>query len=129
MMPPQSRPTSVKNGRQEVIDDLSEIIDPLLGGVLENRHACFLAIIICTDTTKSAEWIIETYCLRRPLGVTFYWCIDIEVRSLERRRFEKAFISRKRARLVATPTEIVTAPYLYTIPFEAACWRMASKTF
>jgi hypothetical protein len=31
-------------------------------------------VLICTDTTRSAEWIIETYCLRWSLEVTFYWC-------------------------------------------------------
>lgn len=30
-------------------------------------------VLICTDTTKSAQWIIETYCLRWSLEVTFYW--------------------------------------------------------
>ena len=31
-------------------------------------------VLVCTDTTKSAKWIIETYCLRWTLEVTFYWC-------------------------------------------------------
>lgn len=31
-------------------------------------------VLICTDTTKSAQWVIETYCLRWPLEVTFHWC-------------------------------------------------------
>ncbi len=30
-------------------------------------------VLICTDTTKSAQWVIETYCLRWTLEVTFYW--------------------------------------------------------
>jgi hypothetical protein len=31
-------------------------------------------VLMCTDTTRSARWIIETYCLRWSLEVTFYWC-------------------------------------------------------
>jgi len=31
-------------------------------------------VLICTDTTRSATWIIETYCKRWPLEETFHWC-------------------------------------------------------
>lgn len=31
-------------------------------------------VLICTEPTQSPQWIIETYCLRWPLEVTFYWC-------------------------------------------------------
>jgi hypothetical protein len=31
-------------------------------------------VLICTDTTRSAEWVIDTYCQRWPLEVTFHWC-------------------------------------------------------
>jgi hypothetical protein len=31
-------------------------------------------VLLCTDTTKSAQWIIETYCLRWPEEETFRWC-------------------------------------------------------
>lgn len=31
-------------------------------------------VLICTDTTKSAAYIIETYCLRWPLEETYHWC-------------------------------------------------------
>ncbi len=31
-------------------------------------------VLICTDTTKSAKWIIETYCLRWTEEETFKWC-------------------------------------------------------
>lgn len=31
-------------------------------------------VLICTDTTKSADWVIETYCKRWPLEETFHWC-------------------------------------------------------
>jgi hypothetical protein len=31
-------------------------------------------VLICTDTTQAAEWIIETYCKRWPLEETFHWC-------------------------------------------------------
>lgn len=31
-------------------------------------------VLICTDTTKSAKWIIETYCLRWTEEETFHWC-------------------------------------------------------
>jgi hypothetical protein len=30
-------------------------------------------VLICNDTTKSAVYIIETYCLRWPLEETFHW--------------------------------------------------------
>jgi len=30
-------------------------------------------VLICTDTTRPAQWVIETYCLRWPLEVTFHW--------------------------------------------------------
>jgi len=30
-------------------------------------------VLLCTDTSKSAEWIIETYCLRWSIEVTFHW--------------------------------------------------------
>jgi len=30
-------------------------------------------VLICNDTTKSAAYIIETYCLRWPLEETFHW--------------------------------------------------------
>lgn len=31
-------------------------------------------VLICTDTTRSATWIVETYCKRWPLEETFHWC-------------------------------------------------------
>lgn len=31
-------------------------------------------VLVCTDVTKSAKWIIETYCLRWPEEETFHWC-------------------------------------------------------
>jgi hypothetical protein len=31
-------------------------------------------VLICTDTTRSASWIIQTYCKRWPLEETFHWC-------------------------------------------------------
>ena len=31
-------------------------------------------VLICTDTKKTGTWIIETYCQRWPLEVTFHWC-------------------------------------------------------
>ena len=33
-------------------------------------------VLLCTDTTKSADWIIEAYCLRWPLEVTFHCAKD-----------------------------------------------------
>lgn len=30
-------------------------------------------VLICSDTSRPASWIIETYCLRWPLEVTFFW--------------------------------------------------------
>lgn len=30
-------------------------------------------VLICTDTRRNPEWIIETYCLRWPLEVSFFW--------------------------------------------------------
>ena len=31
-------------------------------------------VLICNDTTKSPQWVIETYCQRWSLQVTFHWC-------------------------------------------------------
>ena len=31
-------------------------------------------VLICNDTTKSPQWVIETYCQRWSLEVTFHWC-------------------------------------------------------
>ena len=31
-------------------------------------------VLLCTDTTKSAKWVIETYCLRWTEEETFKWC-------------------------------------------------------
>ena len=31
-------------------------------------------VLICTDTNRSPDWIIETYCKRWPLEETFHWC-------------------------------------------------------
>ena len=31
-------------------------------------------VLLCTDTSRSAKWIIETYCLRWPEEETFHWC-------------------------------------------------------